>query len=252
MLRIVIPMAGESSRFKAEGIDQPKWQLPFRGQRILDFALQSLPFNDLPDFTLHFVTRHENFAECIEKVVPPKEHSLYKKIRITSIDQTRGQAETVFNALHSARTDSEDSLLIWNCDTYQWSESMANLIKADIFDGIVWAFKQTTRNSAWSFADIDEKTGLVRRVEEKNQISANALTGMYYFKRFDDFKRAMGFELVKLAGAIPDLDGSKPPQELYVAPLYNELIQCGRKIYADFAHEFMPLGTPHDWRVQQR
>ena len=80
----------------------------------------------------------------------------------------------------------------------------------------------------WSYARLED--GLVVSVAEKQPISRHATAGLYYFRRGVDFVRGAERMLFKNAS----LGG-----EFYVAPVYNELILCGKRIGV------FPIGAAH-------
>lgn len=93
-----------------------------------------------------------------------------------------------------------------------------------------------SENPAYSYASLDDYQ-YVDRVAEKEVISPYASNGMYYFRRGNDFVRfadRMIMHNIRSGG------------EFYVAPVYNSLIQVGKRITLLPLKENWILGTPNE------
>jgi dTDP-glucose pyrophosphorylase len=143
---------------------------------------------------------------------------------------TGGQAQTVLAA--RPLIPSEKPLLIFNIDTAFRSRTLATVLAADGYDGILGAFADT--DPRFSFAAVDA-TGGVTRVAEKEPISSHALTGLYHFQRAGDFFHAASSAIER---------DQRVKGEFYVAPLYNSLITQGRRFVLDHCETHYILGTP--------
>ena len=111
---IVIPMAGKSSRFKDAGYNQPKYKLILGSKTVFEWVVLS--------FEKYFLTHHfkfiiqesfeiDNFTEVHIKKLGIINFSIYRLKEIT-----RGQAETVYNAIIDEIYDEE--ILIFNIDIF--------------------------------------------------------------------------------------------------------------------------------------
>jgi NDP-sugar pyrophosphorylase family protein len=74
-------------------------------------------------------------------------------------------------------------------------------------------------------------------VQEKVVISEWASTGTYWFRSVRDFERVASDDLQ---------DHDMANKELYVAPLYNRLIEAGAHVRHYAVDRFLCFGTPHD------
>ena len=79
--------------------------------------------------------------------------------------------------------------------------------------------------------------GFITEVAEKRPISDTATVGVYYWRRGRDF--------VKFADQMISKN-IRTNGEFYIAPVYNEAINCGMKILPVFVDEMWGLGTPED------
>lgn len=230
LVNIVIPMAGRGSRFVKAGYEKPKPLIDVLGEPMINWAMKSFDFLDsVPKYKLIFIILREHD----EKYQLEKElKKLYgDKTEVVILDKvTRGQAETVLAA--QKYIDNFNKLFIYNCDTYSLSP-IWEMIKNEDPDGILPCFNST--DPRYSFARLDEY-GYVVETTEKKPVSDLASSGMYYFKRGQDFVSAA-------KNSIANYDGTA---EISVAPCYNELLLSGKRIKVDKITKNHVLGTPEE------
>jgi dTDP-glucose pyrophosphorylase len=207
---VIIPMAGESSRFKERGILIPKYML-YAGYH-------SMFYHSLSSFRDYFGKCFFVFV-CRDVFDTPRfVQGECAKLGIENYDikvlnnSTRGQAETVKFGLTEHYSHLESELIIFNIDTYR-----KGLILPTYNDDTI-AFFEVFRGagSNWSFAEIREPSDIIIRTTEKEPISDLCSTGLYFFKSASLFLEAYECYYSK--------DFSS---EFYVAPLYNSLIKKG-------------------------
>jgi len=210
-MNFVIPMAGRGQRFIDAGYDVPKMLIKAKGKTLLEWSVDSLPLDLCETLIFILLKEHQQDHQLIE-FIKSKYHGPYD-LQFVQLDEvTRGQAETVLKAkeLLNLKTD----LLIFNIDTAFSSASLiSNLLDEDC-DGVLGAFLDASDSTKYSYAKLDENENVVE-VAEKVHISNNALTGLYHFKRADDFIRIAEQH-------IKHQRTSKG--EFYIAPMYNDLI----------------------------
>ncbi|WP_244369896.1 capsular biosynthesis protein [Pseudoalteromonas xiamenensis] len=140
-------------------------------------------------------------------------------------EETRGQAETVTLGItewkKKSRFSGDCPITIFNIDTFRPNFVYPDLTQ--LSDGFLEVFKGTGSN--WSFAkSASDNSTVVIQTAEKKAISDLCCTGLYHFKSMDDYFSAY-YDYI-----------SKPKDEweqgeLYVAPLYNNLLQKGKIIH---------------------
>ena len=89
MINIVIPMAGDGSRFKKYGFNKPKPLIPINGKTFIEWSIESVDFKQI-DTNFIFVIRekHRDMLEShLKKVMP-------NCIILSSECLTRGAVET--------------------------------------------------------------------------------------------------------------------------------------------------------------
>ena len=128
-------------------------------------------------------------------------------------------------------------LFFANSDQFvEWdsNEFMYKMQETDADGGIVTF---TATHPKWSFAKVNETTGLVEEVAEKNPISDIATVGYYYWKHGSDF--------TKYAEEMIDKD-IRVNNEYYVCPVFNQAIRDDKEIRTFNVKGMWGLGTPED------
>jgi len=157
-LNIVIPMAGEGSRFVSAGYTFPKPLIEVRQKPMIQLVLESLGLKG----NYIFLVRKEHLEKYNLKnflnVIAPN----CKVVVVNEL--TQGAACTVL--LAQKYIDSNKPLIISNSDQFiEWdpSEAMYNFVSKRV-DGGILTFKAT--HPKWSYAKIN-KAGKVIEVAEK-------------------------------------------------------------------------------------
>lgn len=207
---IIIPMAGESRRFRDAGYSIPKYMLPISGKPLFDWTLLS--------FKEHFASEHFLFvardAEGTEAFLESRLSHLGIKNAKTVIlsAPTAGQAETVEVGLQLAGVTDDTDITIFNIDTIR---PLADVTPIPGAAGWIEVFEAPGDN--WSFVQPDPNIqGRVLHCTEKDRVSDLCCTGLYNFKRTDLF-----FDALQKERASPTMN------ELFVAPLFNHLLAAG-------------------------
>ncbi len=232
---IVIPMAGMSSRFFKAGYDKPKYMLTAHEKTLFEHSVNSFEkYFSKEDFL--FIVR--DVFETVEFVKERAKNLGIKKFHIVKLDlETKGQAETVYLGLKSV--NYQGSITIFNIDTFRPGFTYPNLNELD--DGYLEVFQGTGEN--WSFVKaVNTDSTRVVETAEKRPISDLCCTGLYHFSDVRDYMNAYEHYLTK-----PAVEWECG--ELYVAPLYNYLIQNGKKIHYQLIdnNEVIFCGIPSEY-----
>lgn len=213
-MTVIIPMAGFSQRFLNEGYTLPKYMLYAGKKSIFNLTISS--FDKYFETAKFLFVARNNYNT---KLFIENECKLMRIINYEIIileEPTRGQAETVFLGLILGQIPENENILIFNIDTIRKNYSLPEYLLK--YDGYLEVFKGNGEN--WSYAEpVDNFSQKVKRTAEKVQISELCSTGLYYFKRNKDFCDAYNKYCKESTG------------ELYVAPLYNKLINEEKDIY---------------------
>ncbi|AEG91967.1 hypothetical protein [Ramlibacter tataouinensis] len=235
---IVIPMAGDSRRFREAGYARPKYELPVGRQSL--FALTVLSFEHyFPSERFVFVCRSDLGAEGFVQMECGRLGIRWADV-VALPAATRGQAETVLIGLERSGYEPAESLLIFNIDTIRPGYRFP--AECEFADGYLEVFSGS--GDHWSFVEPAASfTRRVARTTEKERISDLCSTGLYHFARCSDFAAAC-------THALSNVDAYRERwTEVYVAPLYNQLIAKGKVVaYHQVAAEQIGFsGTPSEY-----
>jgi len=226
---ILVPMAGLGSRFIKEGFKVPKQLINIKDKHLIDISLDCL---DYKDCNLIFVVRDETVYNFhIDELLKKK---FGDDIKIVVLDKlTDG---SVCSCLYAEEyIDNDAPLVIHTLDIEfrpVYDPHSMNDLDAD---GLLLTFKSNSSN--YSYADVGED-GYVRKTAEKKAISSNACVGIYGFKKGSDFCKYAREMIAK------DI---RTKNEFYIAPLYNLLVDDGKKIVTSTVDKMHVFGTPDEF-----
>jgi dTDP-glucose pyrophosphorylase len=235
-LHIIMPMAGEGSRFVKAGWTTPKPLIELRGVPLFQRAIGSVALPGV-EMKYSFIVRQEHIdKQHINRLI----QDILPEARIFSVlKTTRGAVETCLVA--EAAIDDDDAVVVMDCDLefrsvgYNQLVSKALSLPADEADGGALVSFESD-NPRYSYALVDDD-GRVLRTAEKEPISNHALCGAYFFGSGKDFKR--------IAHQLLD-DGTHGKAEFYVSLLYNYLLAEGKIVRLATMEEYYSYGTPEE------
>ena len=235
-LHIIMPMAGEGSRFAKAGWKTPKPLIELKGIPLFQRAISSVAIDGV-DMKYSFIVRQEHIDnQHIDQLIK----DILPEARIFSVKKTtRGAVETCLVA--EAGIDDDDAIVVMDCDlefrsiAYNKLVSDALSVPAGEADGGALVSFESD-NPRYSYAQVDDQ-GCVIRTAEKEPISNHALCGAYFFGSGKDFKR--------IAHQLLD-DGTHGKAEFYVSLLYNYLLAEGKTVRLATMEEYHSYGTPEE------
>ena len=234
MINIVIPMAGEGSRFVDAGYSLPKPLIDVCGRTMIEIVCHNLTPSNSHKFI--FICRDDHLKahqldRVLERIAPGSDIICIDKI-------SKGAACSVLRA--RSLIDNQHPLMIANCDQFIEINIDDYLAAFDpkAVDGMIMTMKAA--DEKWSYVRLDRRQH-VAEVREKQIISNEATVGIYNFSKGLDFVSAAESMIAK---------NIRTNNEFYVAPVYNELISNGKKIDAfnigEIGNGMHGLGTPSD------
>ena len=229
MINIVIPMAGRGSRFAKAGYELPKPLIDVNGRPMIEVVTRNIAPKRQHRFIYICQQEHlekYSLSERLKKISPNCE--------IIAIDHiTDGAACTVL--LAERYIDNNDPMMIANSDQFVDTDINDYLSAIKDNDGLIMTMPAD--DPKWSFIQYD-KDGYVTMVREKEVISNEATVGIYNY--------AKGSYFIKYAKQMIEKN-IRVNNEFYVAPVYNEMIEDGKKIvFKDVGSKMHGLGTPED------
>lgn len=224
MLNIVIPMAGNGSRFTEAGYSDPKPLIPVHGIPMIEVVINNLRPKRPHHFTFICQQRHDQeygIASFLRGLEPTSDVILLNGV-------TQGAACTVLTA--KSIINCRSPLMIANCD--QWIDySIDDYLAAfDRQRSAGFIMTMTANAPKWSFVKRDA-SGHVSGVVEKQVVSDEATVGIYNF--------AAGCDFVSAAETMIAAN-ERVNNEFYVAPTYTQLVRRGLRI------ETLSVGTDRD------
>lgn len=219
---LVMPMAGLGTRVKSHFVN-PKPFIEAKGMPLFAHAISGLPLDRFSEIIFAVNEQDRAFIEDLPSDQISRFLPSSARFSLMFMHTTSGQAETVLKALEGAPED--EPLLIAASDTIIRGEIPTHTFD---FDGALGVF--TSSNPGMSY--VETNNGLVTRAVEKVVISDMASSGVYYFSSVRVFREA--YSETRQSG------------EMYVAPLYNSLIERGMRVGVWFHEAVIPLGTSEE------
>lgn len=229
-MKILIPMAGQGSRFATEGYTFPKPLIDVDGKPMIQKVVENLNFSAEFIFLVRkeHLRKYEGLSDTLHRITGGQA----KIVEVEGL--TEGAAFTALLAKEHINTDED--LLIANSDQvieYR-PENFLTMKNMTTVDGIVFTFNAV--HPKWSFAKVND-AGFVTQVAEKVPISNVATCGIYWYRKGKDFVQAAESMITK---------NIRVNNEFYIAPVYNEMIGSGQTVIPFFVQEMHGIGTPED------
>lgn len=235
-LHIIMPMAGEGSRFLKEGWTTPKPLIELHGLPLFKRAISSVSIDGTP-MKYSFIVRREHIDKY--RIDEQIKATLSQANIFSVLKTTRGAVETCMMA--ESVIDDEDGVIVMDCDLEFRSKRFLEILKENLSmpldkaeGGALVSFE--SNEPRYSYAALGED-GYVIRTAEKEVISNHALCGAYFFSTGKRFKM-IAHQLLN------EQDFKKP--EYYVSLLYNYLLADGEKVQLATMEEYYSYGTPEE------
>lgn len=230
-VKVLIPMAGESSRFKNAGYKDVKPMIKVNNKTMLEVVIKNIGI----EAEYVFIVRKEDedlyhISEYISKYV--------KNGKIV-IQDGKLDGAVCSSLLAKDLIDNDDHLVIANIDQYiddDINEIINGFISKGV-DGGILTFENF--DPKWSYVKTNE-FGTIDAVAEKNVISNEATCGIYFWNKGSDF--------VKYANRMMEKN-IKTNNEFYICPVYNEAIGDQKLIISHKVKEMHGMGTPDDLEI---
>ncbi len=238
---VVVPMAGEGSRFQKAGYTIPKPFIPVGGKPMIQWVIQNLIPKEIPrehyKLKFHLIVRTShvkgNRLDSLFWDVPSNVSYTYH----TTDGLTEGAACSVL--LAESEINNQEPLIIVNSDQYlEWNPDVFYkcLLNPEYSGAILTFYQPDPSDLKWSYARVNAD-GVVTEVQEKKWISPYATVGLYGWSRGCDFVRYAKQMIEK---------NIRVNREFYVCPVYNESIADGQSVRVKLCSGMWGLGVPED------
>lgn len=241
-VHIIMPMAGEGSRFKEKGYTVPKPLIELGDHKLYQHALRSLEGlkkqNKELEFTYTFIVRDEFYDEVSLEILKS-----YPKANIYSVNKTtKGALETVM-LVEDYILDDEYVISI-DCDLEFKSEEFIYQLTDAIEAEVPLLLSFYSRDPKYSYVSVNEY-GEGCMVREKETISTHAIGGCYCLGPGKLFKKCAKMYIYDF------YKGKISSPEIYMSLIYNYIIKeiCDTvAVYDMNFHEdhYWSYGTPDD------
>ena len=242
MTQLLIPMAGEGSRFKDAGYSVSKPCIEIDHVPMVVQAVRSLPKSDLHIFIVRDFHMTNGVVDTIKRFYPK---ALFKPIS----QLTDGQASTCLLAKQEINT--ETPLMIGACDNGMvWDESKFEALKQDA-DCIVWTFRNNPcvneHPEQYGWVKTEQNGVTISETSIKKPLSHtpkkdHAIVGAFWF--------AQGHYFVEAAEAMIK-DDNRVNNEFYVDTCIEYVVKSGKKVVVFEIENYIGWGTPADLRTWQ-
>lgn len=227
-MNVLIPMAGAGSRFAQAGYTFPKPLIEVNGKPMIQVVVENL--NIQANYI--FIVQKEHYEKYHLQLLL---NAIAPGCKIVQVDGiTEGAACTTL--LAKEHINNDNPLVIANSDQFvEWnSNECLYAFSAGGVDGGIITFESS--HPKWSYAKLGDD-GFVCEVAEKMPISNHATVGIYYWKKGSDYVRYAERMIEK---------NIRVNNEFYVAPVFNQAIEDGKKIRIKDAQRMWGIGTPED------
>lgn len=241
-MKIIFAMAGLSKRFADAGYTIPKYMLSLHNKSVFYYVVSGFRrYFGVYEFIFAYRnvndTKHFIKAQCEMMNL-----CHYQSVLIPH--PTQGQAQSVYLALCALNVSDDESILIFNIDTFMTDFTLPSAFDLEKIDGYLEVFRAD--GTQWSFVlPKDENLCSVAQTAEKDRISPLCSSGLYYFRKCGDFK-AIFESMLK--------NNATSKGEYYIAPMYNALIAQGKDIrYNEIdSGKLIFCGTPKEYENLKR
>lgn len=241
-MKLVMPMSGQGSRFKAVGFTEPKPLIPAGGKPIIQHFLEQIPV----DWEKVYICNELHLAETDlkEKVL-----KMTPEAKVVSVPVAKkGPVWATLKALEEnpSLIKAEDNVLLSYCDySMSWdARRFERFVKDTNCDGAIVCYTgfhpEYIRPQMYAY--VREEEGRIFDIQEKacytkDRTREYASCGAYYFKSGDIVNKYFS----KLMNEGPLIN-----EEGYASLVYKHMLADGLDIRVFEIPYFMQWGTPAD------
>ena len=251
-MKILIPMAGEGSRFKEQGYMISKPCIPTYDRKsgnkipMVVCATKDLPELDPAGENILYIDRDFHHQDGTENAI--KKH--FPKAKFITVNRlTEGQACTCL--LAEDEIDNEEELLIAGCDNGMEMNLRKFFKKKNDTDMLVFTYRHNQavlkNPNAYGWVIVDE-TGNIKKMSVKKPISNtpmedHAVVATFWFRKGSIFVEAAK----RMIAENDRING-----EFYVDQVVNHVLELGYRAKVYEIERYIGCGTPEDYENYQK
>ncbi len=237
-MKIIIPMAGHSRRFKKAGYKDQKPFIIIDGKPMVERVCRM--FSPTDEFVFVCNKEHlliKDYRKILEKIV----------LNYHIVEIEPHEYGPVYSVLQSEKyiTNKDEPIIITYCDfTMQWNYRQF-LLKSSLYEGSMAVFKgfhpASFGDTYYAYIKANENLEMVELREKQsftdNRLNEFASTGVYYLENLKTFSHYAN-ELLN--------SKEKVASEYYCSLIYNYLVRDGKRVNLFEVDKFICWGTPQD------
>ncbi len=237
-MKIFIPMAGHSRRFKLAGYDTIKPFIQIGGKSMIERVCSMFS----PKDEFFFICNKEHLQNTSYLRILERITTFCKIIEIAPHE--KGPIYSILQAQDYVEDESEPFIITY-CDfTMQWDYRQF-LMKAAHYEGGISVFKgfhpASYGDTYYAYLKSNENMEMLELREKRsftdNRVEEYASTGVYYLESWKTFS--------KYAHELLNSDKKELP-EYYCSLLYNLMVRDGKRVCLFEVEKFICWGTPED------
>ena len=238
---LLLPMAGQGSRFSEQGYPLPKPLIEVSGAPMAVQAIMDLPSTD----TQRFILRAD--LHGIDKLKNAITNFAKSAEFITLNHMTDGQASTCEEGAKGLALNEPVTIAACDNGMIYYSDKFLTLMDSNNVDVIVWAargYPGAIRNPEMYGWIESDKTGVINNISVKkplnNPKTDPIVVGAFTFKKLNSFLESV--KKMKKRGA-------KVNDEYYIDTAINDAIDLGLKCVVFEIDSYICWGTPNDYKT---
>lgn len=222
MFNVIVPMAGEGSRFLKDGIATPKPFIEVGGEPMFFRAIK----NFIGKSCNFIFIIHESHSKYFDIDLFLSQYDINYKIIIQK-GKRLGPADTI--SLSIGIVENLPTFFV-DCDQQTYFDINQALSEGIKLSGGIMIFN--SRSNKYSY--VESNNNIMTDIKEKIQISDDACTGTYFWSSFDEYTKYY-------EKTIWD-DGS----ERYMSDVYKTALLDDKRFFVLKSEQYNNYGTPDD------
>ena len=220
---LILPLLGNASRFKNQGITVPKYLLCIAGKPVLHWVLKSFE-----KITEDIIILYRSDQVTDTQILKVCDEFCNHNIELIPHDKvTSGQAESVYLATNSLQNQS---VLTFNGDSF-FDKPLST---TDVLENANFVSTFTAEGNQWSFVQASEDDILLD-IKEKYRISDDCSNGLYGFASSANYNHY--FEMTKMNNLFDN--------EIFVSDVIKTMIVHEETFYKVHCKQtYVNCGTP--------